>query len=155
MDCPKCKGTGLGEQASHTIIHGKTITELENLYRPLGIESERWYKSPCGVYYSVAEGNEEADECASSLTALEMLKIGRLFLQGGVWEGQQIISKEYIRQAVSPLKSNSGYGMLWWRGDDWYGGRGYGGQSITIAREEGIQLKSFSRITFLLTVKGS
>ncbi len=30
--CPKCKGTGLGEQASKTTIHGKTITELENMY---------------------------------------------------------------------------------------------------------------------------
>ena len=32
VDCPKCKGTGHGEQASHTTIHGKTITELENMY---------------------------------------------------------------------------------------------------------------------------
>ncbi len=30
--CPKCNGTGLGEQASHTTIDGKTIFELENLY---------------------------------------------------------------------------------------------------------------------------
>lgn len=30
--CPKCKGTGLGEQAVHTTIGGKTITELENMY---------------------------------------------------------------------------------------------------------------------------
>lgn len=30
--CPKCCGTGLGEQAAHTTFHGKTITELENMY---------------------------------------------------------------------------------------------------------------------------
>lgn len=30
--CPKCKGTGLGEQAIHTTIAGKTITELDNMY---------------------------------------------------------------------------------------------------------------------------
>lgn len=30
--CPRCNGTGLGEQASHTYFHGKTITELENMY---------------------------------------------------------------------------------------------------------------------------
>ena len=30
--CPKCGGTGLGEQASHTTFGGKTITELENMY---------------------------------------------------------------------------------------------------------------------------
>ncbi len=30
--CPKCLGTGLGEQAAHTTFYGKTITELENMY---------------------------------------------------------------------------------------------------------------------------
>lgn len=30
--CPKCNGTGLGEQAIHTTIAGKTISELENMY---------------------------------------------------------------------------------------------------------------------------
>lgn len=30
--CPKCGGTGLGEQAAHTTFHGKNITELENMY---------------------------------------------------------------------------------------------------------------------------
>lgn len=30
--CPKCLGTGLGEQAAHTTFHGRTITELENMY---------------------------------------------------------------------------------------------------------------------------
>ncbi|MDP4089772.1 MAG: excinuclease ABC subunit UvrA [Bacillota bacterium] len=32
MACPKCGGIGLGEQAMHTTVWGKTITELENMY---------------------------------------------------------------------------------------------------------------------------
>lgn len=32
LPCPKCNGTGLGEQASHTTVGGKTITELEESY---------------------------------------------------------------------------------------------------------------------------
>lgn len=32
VPCPKCNGSGLGEQATHTTINGKTITELENMY---------------------------------------------------------------------------------------------------------------------------
>jgi excinuclease ABC A subunit len=31
-NCPKCNGTGLGEQAINTTVGGKTITELENMY---------------------------------------------------------------------------------------------------------------------------
>ncbi len=30
--CPKCNGIGLGQQAMHTTIGGKTISELENMY---------------------------------------------------------------------------------------------------------------------------
>lgn len=30
--CPKCKGTGIGEIASHTTLGGKTMSELESLY---------------------------------------------------------------------------------------------------------------------------
>lgn len=30
--CPKCRGSGLGEQAAHTTIAGRTISELENMY---------------------------------------------------------------------------------------------------------------------------
>ncbi|WP_442600547.1 ATP-binding cassette domain-containing protein [Paenibacillus sp. KN14-4R] len=32
ITCPKCNGMGLGKQAIHTTISGKTITELENMY---------------------------------------------------------------------------------------------------------------------------
>lgn len=32
IPCPKCNGTGLGMQASHTTFGGKTITELEDMY---------------------------------------------------------------------------------------------------------------------------
>lgn len=32
LPCPKCGGTGLGLQASHTTFGGKNITQLENMY---------------------------------------------------------------------------------------------------------------------------
>ncbi|MCR8645461.1 excinuclease ABC subunit UvrA [Paenibacillus sp. N1-5-1-14] len=32
VTCPKCKGSGLGEQALHTTILGRKITDLENMY---------------------------------------------------------------------------------------------------------------------------
>lgn len=110
----------------------------ENLYIPLGIESEKWYKSPCGVFYSIAEGDEGEEESWGNLTAPDMLKLGQLFLDKGVWNGQRILSESYISQAISPSKCDSGYGLLWWRGDNWYGCRGYGGQSITVLPEHEI-----------------
>lgn len=32
IDCPKCGGSGLGEQANHTTVYGQTITQLEAMY---------------------------------------------------------------------------------------------------------------------------
>lgn len=95
-------------------------------------EYDRWYKSPCGVYYSVADGDGGPEENRSSLTAYDMLKIGRLFLQDGIYHERRILSDSYCRQATTPSKCNPGYGFLWWVGKDWYGCRGYGGQSITV-----------------------
>lgn len=106
----------------------------EKVFTPLEIYNERWIKSPDGVYYSPALDKEE--EAVSALTAREMLKIGQLFLQKGIWNGKQIISKEYIEAAVSPSPQNSGYGYLWWLGQDWYGCRGYGGQAVTVFPEQ-------------------
>ena len=32
VPCPKCSGSGLGLQATHTTVNGKTITQLEDMY---------------------------------------------------------------------------------------------------------------------------
>ena len=106
----------------------------EKLFNPLEIYNERWIKSPDGVYYSPALDKEE--EAVSALTAREMIKIGQLFLQKGIWNGKQIISTEYIEAAVSPSPQNPGYGYLWWLGEGWYGCRGYGGQAVTVFPEQ-------------------
>ncbi|MGF7141643.1 CubicO group peptidase (beta-lactamase class C family) [Anaerotaenia torta] len=108
----------------------------QNLYQPLGIESKRWYQSPCGVYYSVAEGDEGTQESLANLTAADMQKIGQLFLEKGHYNGKPIVSEEYIAQAVAPSKCNPGYGFLWWLGEGWYGCRGFGGQNITVFPEK-------------------
>lgn len=102
----------------------------ENLYEPLGIQSDHWWKSKCRVTYSVADGDE--NESTSNLTARELLSIGKLFLYNGIVNGRRILSEEYISQAIAPSKCNLGYGFMWWLGEDWYGCRGYGGQNISV-----------------------
>lgn len=106
----------------------------QNLYKPLGIESEGWFQSASGTYYTV--GNNDKNEKLSDLTAMEMFQIGKLFLENGIYKDKQIISKEYIDMATAPSPAQSGYGFMWWRGNQWYGCRGYGGQSITVVPEK-------------------
>ncbi len=102
----------------------------QNLYKPLGIESKGWFQSASGTYYTI--GNNDKNEKLSDLTAMELFKIGKLFLDNGVYEDKQILSKKYIDMAIAPSPAESGYGFMWWRGDEWYGCRGYGGQSIIV-----------------------
>ena len=104
----------------------------DNLLEPLGIKSRRWYQSPCGTYYSVGDGAEEDNDTKCRMTAMDMLKIGQLFLQGGMYQGKRILSETYVRQAVAPSKCCPDYGFLWWVWGTQYGCRGYGGQSITV-----------------------
>lgn len=102
----------------------------DNLYQPLGIQSAGWFQTAASTYYT--NGTNDKNEKRSDLTAMEMFKIGQMFLQDGIYQDKQIVSKEYIKMAISPSPANSGYGFMWWRGEGWYGCRGYGGQSITV-----------------------
>ncbi len=105
------------------------------LYEPLGIRSGRWFRSPDGVYYSVADN--EANEAPSNLTARELLAIGRLSGPGGVSTGRRILSEDYIRESTRPYREPN-YGYLWWCGPDWYSAMGFGGQRITVFPEKGV-----------------
>jgi CubicO group peptidase (beta-lactamase class C family) len=74
------------------------------------------------------------------LPARDLAKIGFLYLNGGRWEGNQIIPAEYVAAATSPYGSSSnlnmGYGWHWWvavEGDHrTFHARGYGGQLIYV-----------------------
>lgn len=117
-------------------VTGDCYDFIDNrIYQPLGIKSDRWYKSSDGVYYSVAIDDEK--EKWSDLCARDMLKLGILFYREGIWNDKRIISKDYIDQATAPSPQDAGYGFLWWRGEGWYGCRGYGGQTVTVFPTEG------------------
>ena len=52
-------------------------------------------------------------------TARDMARLGYLFLNGGNWDGQQIVSQSYVDASTSPGSSlNAAYGYLWWLNTD-------------------------------------
>jgi CubicO group peptidase (beta-lactamase class C family) len=72
--------------------------------------SFRWLRDPDGVH---------AGPFGLALTARDMIKIGELWLTGGVWHGRRILDAPYISQAstnqVPELDGKiRGYGYLWW-----------------------------------------
>lgn len=72
------------------------------------------------------------------LTPTEMTKIGQLYLNGGVWDGKQIVSTGWIAESIKEHSrcvqwGNLAYGYLWWIIDgDSYAALGDGGNVIYV-----------------------
>ncbi|CAG0977548.1 6-aminohexanoate-dimer hydrolase [Gammaproteobacteria bacterium] len=104
-----------------------------NLFTPLGITADRWH-------WGVDEQGYAVGGFAMNLRPRDMARFGYLYLNQGYWDGQQIISREWVQQSTSAqIHTGMGpdYGYLWWvhpRSDQpTFEALGYGGQSIYIA----------------------
>jgi CubicO group peptidase (beta-lactamase class C family) len=45
-------------------------------------------------------------------------RLGLLFLRNGQWDGQQIISERWVREATTPSEVEPTYGYMWWVNPD-------------------------------------
>jgi CubicO group peptidase (beta-lactamase class C family) len=75
------------------------------------------------------------------LPARDLAKLGYLYLNGGRWDGTQVVPADYIRAPTQP-QSDPGigdYGYQWWVTDDYgydtFRAQGYGGQLIYVIPE--------------------
>ncbi|MGH1335136.1 MAG: serine hydrolase domain-containing protein [Aureispira sp.] len=111
----------------------------QHLFGPLGINHYYWKKTPTGL----------ADtEGGLYLKARDLAKIGRLYLQKGQWQGQQILSKAWIEKAWSKHSidlaqdgSTDGYGYQWWISQEEKHGvfaLGYGNQVLVVIPQKNI-----------------
>ena len=107
-----------------------------HLFGPLGEEVGPWLTDTRGYCYG---GH------GVSLRGRTMIKLGRLFLDDGTWQGRLVVSESWVRESTAlrratgdALPWGSGYGYLWWIGRDSRTGLeftfavGYGGQFILI-----------------------
>jgi CubicO group peptidase (beta-lactamase class C family) len=72
-----------------------------------------WSKDPQGIYFG---GND------MEMTPRQMLAFGELYLNKGIYDGQQIIPLEWIKEshrphARSPRGQGRYYGYGWWLRD--------------------------------------
>jgi CubicO group peptidase (beta-lactamase class C family) len=103
---------------------------------------ERRLFGPVGMTSAVATFDTSGVFVASSFVhacALDFAKFGLLYLRGGEWEGQQLVSREWVATAQVPLsvEASSGhlYSWQWWVSGDAYGtywANGYEGQMISV-----------------------
>jgi CubicO group peptidase (beta-lactamase class C family) len=103
----------------------------EKLAEPLGFRIRPWQRDPQGIFFG---GND------MYLTPRQLLRFGQMYLDGGVYQGRQIVPSEWVQESVRPRTSSPynghGYGLGWWSKDA--GGRraffawGYGGQYVFV-----------------------
>jgi len=106
---------------------------------------ERRLFTPIGMTSAVATFDTSGVFVASSFVhahALDFAKFGLLYLRGGEWNGQQLISREWAATAQVPLsvEASSGhlYSWMWWVSGDEFGtywANGYEGQMISVVPE--------------------
>jgi CubicO group peptidase (beta-lactamase class C family) len=107
---------------------GMTALEFarQNLFEPLGFQEVVWPADPQG--FNQGSGNIR-------MVPADMAKLGFLFLQRGQWDGKQIISRQWVHNAVK-AQIGSTYGYGWWINDGAAGREfnadGAGGQHIAV-----------------------
>lgn len=93
------------ERATGTAVHDFAQRHLLN---PLGIHETAWQFTPSGT--AMTGGG-------LGLHSRDLLKLGQLYLSGGRWQSQQIVSAEWVSESVRPharIDDNTEYGYLWW-----------------------------------------
>jgi CubicO group peptidase (beta-lactamase class C family) len=103
------------------------------LFTPMGVTDFTWpYMRPDLI---AAHGD-------ARLRPRDMAKLGQMFLDGGLWAGERVLSDAWVDRATAGALEGD-YGYLWW-GDGYRGGqlayksysaRGWGGQRITVFPE--------------------
>jgi len=102
------------------------------LGEPMGISVPRWTADPQGIYFG---GNE------MSMTPLDMLAIGEMYLNCGRVGTAQIVSEDWVHTSIVPHATRTrspdrAYGYGWWVRDlygyDTFYAWGFGGQFIYV-----------------------
>lgn len=104
---------------------------------PIGMED---YKAANGRY--VLEKFSIHPAYTFRMSARDMARFGALYLNGGQWDGKQIVPAAWVQESLTPHSATGrgrfGYGYLWWTlNPDNFGpgaavASGYGGQRIAV-----------------------
>ncbi|WP_316632292.1 serine hydrolase [uncultured Flavobacterium sp.] len=110
----------------------------QTLFKDLGIKNFKWNFKP--------DASSAETFCQVYLNSRDMAKFGLLYLNKGIWNGKQVVSKNWIEQSLSKHSVVQGvnYGYLWWLkflnvdGVKYYGkaAQGNGGQKIYIWEDQ-------------------
>lgn len=104
----------------------------ENLFGPLNITDVHWPANPEGI--TIGWGDIH-------MRPHDMAKIGYLYLNGGQWDGEQVVPAAWVKAStqahIAAGTLSDGYGYQWWVDDGgYYMAIGYQGQFIYVVPEK-------------------
>lgn len=83
----------------------------EQLFEPLGITRWEWRSGAVGKPLPYA---------GLRLSAADLLKLGRVMLDGGRWQGRQLVDADWVQTTLTPqiaiAPGQGGYSWQWWSG---------------------------------------
>ncbi|MGG1660877.1 serine hydrolase domain-containing protein [Brevibacillus sp. NRS-1366] len=95
----------MGSNTLGAIIHkvtGQTMDEYlrHRLYDKIGMNTEQ-------LYWTIIPGNYEWGAGGVFSTTENNLRLMQLYLQKGIWNGERILSEEYVKLATTPQINNT------------------------------------------------
>lgn len=143
---------------------GQSVFEFakEYLFAPLGITVERtitfhskeeqmaFYKATDISCWVAGPTGVNTAGWGLTLSPMDMAKIGQLFLNGGMWNGNRIVSEKWVSDSTSEQsrwkQRDLPYGYLWWidKQDNGYAAMGDGGNIIYVSPDKNMVVASTS-----------
>lgn len=94
------------------------------LFEPLGIDDWQWESHRDGLTFGAF---------GLWLRPRDMAKVGQMLVQDGVWQGERIVSSEWLSEATAPHTQAGDYGYYFWLlPDGSFRAEGHGGQVIQV-----------------------
>ncbi|ACV25518.1 serine hydrolase domain-containing protein [Kangiella koreensis] len=119
----------------------------------IGEALEQWLAVPLGmqdfntehVFYDKQGSDSDYRTYRIHMSARDLARLGALVAQDGIWNGKQVVSKEWIEKSTYPYSATNnyfydGFGYSWWLNSEInaVAADGWGGQYMLINREQGL-----------------
>lgn len=150
-------GRSFDYQSGNTLIMGAVLHKATGQRLARFAEKELW--EPLGASNAAfwnldrRDGMEKAFCCFYSVPR-DLARIGKLYMQRGEWQGEQLVPARFVERSISPSgrkgKKTPFYGYFWWLeeydGKEIFYARGILGQYIIVVPEEDLIIVRTGRI---------
>jgi len=77
----------------------------EKLFSKLDIAGAEWWRAKTG---------ETLTYCCLDMTTRDFARFGLLYMQHGMWNGEQVVPAAWVDVSLTPASTFQGYGYQWW-----------------------------------------